>query len=279
MALAYWPSPAEFTHCTLRTRRPRRALAETGPRKPVHLDGRVRAIAVKSAGPALSIERAERRTTLPLGRIARIQVIGRVTWEAQAIAQCLQARIPIVFLDLNGTATGAALPIVAGRGDLNELLERFVDDPRWSERYENWLRAQRAMLFLWWRRRCRMQGLQQQPWLAQQQRAFVYRCETQWLAPTYAEAYGSVLAVLLRAGVGSQFRSVTGGTLPLAKDLAVLAAARVQLERGALGVRLGEHPWLLARANAVALPHGDEYIVLLLRKLHKLVGQYVEPWA
>lgn len=278
MALAYWPSPAEFAHCTLRTRRPRRVLAEGGPRKPLHLDGRVRAIAVKSAGPALSIERAERRTTLPLGRIARIQAIGRVTWEAQAIAQCMQARIPIVFLDLHGAPTGAALPLVAGRGDLNELLERFVDDPRWSERYENWLRAQRALLFLWWRRQCRVQELQLEPWLAQQ-RAFVYRGETQWLAPVYAEAYGSVLAVLLRAGVGSQFRSVTGHTLALAKDLAVLAAARVALERGSLGERLGESPRLLARANAIALPRGEEYVVSLLRKLHKLVGQYVEPWA
>lgn len=279
MALAYWPSPAEFAHCTLQTRRSRRVLAEAGPRKPLHLDGRIRPIAVKAAGPALLVEREQRRITLPLARIARIQAVGRVNWEAQAIAQCLEARIPIVFVDLHGAPTGAALPLVAGRGDSNELLERFVDDPRWSERYENWLRAQRAFLFLWWRRECRMRGLRPQPWLAQQQRAFVYRGETQWLADVYAEAYGSVLAILLRAGVGSQFRSVTGGTLPLAKDLAVLAAARVQLERGSLGDRLGESPWLLARANAVALPKGEDYVVYLLRKLHKLVGQYVEPWA
>lgn len=280
MTLTYWPSPAEFSAQTP-TRRGRRRppIAAHGPRKPLHLDGRIRAIDVRSAGPALTIERCGRRVTLPIGRIARIVAIGRVRWDSVAIAQCLAAGVPIVFVDLQGRPNGAALPMVARAGQLDELLERFVDMPQWRQRFENWLRAQRALLFLQWRRTTPFTDARRQAELMAFQRAFVHRGETDWLVPAFADAYAAVLGTLVRAGVRSQFRSYDGSTLPLAKNLAELIAARVQMQRGTLGERLGAPGPVAARANAAALGDAQAEIASLLRKLQKTVGDFVEPWG
>lgn len=280
MSLSYWPSPAEFSGQILTPRnRRRRPVAAQGPRKPLHLDGRIRAIEVRPAGPALAIERGGRRVTLPLGRIARIVAVGRVQWDSVAIAQCLAAGVPIVFVDLRGQASGAALPLVAHPGSLDEILERFVDSPRWRSRYENWLRAQRALVFLQWRRAAGAERMLLPADIQDFQRAYVHRGETAWLAPAFADAYAAVLSVLIRAGVRAQFRSSDGDTLPLAKDLAELIAARVQMCRGNLGKYLSVSPDVCARANAVALQDSEAEIVRLLRKLQKTVGDWVEPWA
>lgn len=280
MTATYWPSPAEFSNQTLKARRlrPRRVAAQ-GPRKPLHLDGRIRAIDVRAAGPALAIERGGHQVTLPIGRIARIIVVGRVRWDSMAIVQCLACGVPIVFTDPRGQTSGAALPLVARAGDLDELLERFVDTPQWRARYENWLRAQRALLFLRWRRTLPAADAGMLIEVMEFQRAFVHRGETEWLAPTFADAYALVAGVLIRAGVRSQFRSYDGATLALAKNLAELIAARVQMERGNFAQWLTALGAIGARANAAALHDGEEQIVQLLRKLRKTVGEWVEPWA
>lgn len=279
MSLVYWPSPAEFSQQTLRPVRRRRPLSAAGPRKPLRLDGRIRRLEVHSAGAALAIERDGRRITLPLTRIARIVVIGRVRWDSEALLQCLALKIPVVFSDSHGQPAGAALPLTARQGNLNELLERFVELPAWRVRYENWLRAQRAIVFLRWRAsRPADATAPDGATVAEFHRSFVHRGEAEWAAPMRADAYALVLEVLTRAALPTQVRAIEGAPLALAADLAALLAASKMLGVGSLAAALTADPAVAARAHAAALADGEAHVVHLLRKLRKNVAEWVEPW-
>ncbi len=279
MSLSYWPSPSEFSVLEPRRPRARPSVQPLGPRKPLLLDGRVRGIEVRVAGPALAIERGERRMTVPLARIARVIVRGRVQWDSAALALCLQQRVPIVFLDGHGHPAGAALPLVAQTGALDELLCAFVDRGDWRHRYDNWLRSQRLRVLLRWRRERARTGhpVDRAEW-AEQVRAFVYLGEPGFAGARAGAAYALVLAVLLRAGVRTQYRAADGGVLALASDLAVMLERRLALACGTLALELQRCEPLVARVDASAAARHEAFVIELLQRLRSCVAELVEPW-
>lgn len=277
MSLAYWPSPSDFRAPTVR-RRGRGPLKPLGPRKPLRLDGRVRRITVKAAHTALAIVRDERTFTLPIARLSRVLAVGRVDWQAEAIAALIGQGVPIVFVDAMGEPTGAALPRTARRSDFSELLEQFLAHADWAARYDNWLRAQRLRVLIAWRRQCAAgRAIGDAEW-AELVRAIVYRGELGAARGEMAEAYALVLTVMLRAGLRAEYRSIDGTTLALATDLAALLAWDIALRTGALRCAFGTAAQLLAASEARAAAGREERIVDWLRRLQLCVARWVEPW-
>lgn len=279
MSLSYWPSPSEFSVLAPRRRRSRASVQPLGPRKPLQLDGRVRAIEVRVAGPALAIERGRRLLTVPLARIARVIVRGRVHWDAEALALCLRSGVPIVFLDGHARPAGAALPLVANTGALDELMCAFVEHGDWRHRYDNWLRSQRLRMLLRWRRERARGGrpVERAEW-AELVRAFVYLGEPALAGSRAAAAYGLVLSVMLRAGVRTQYRAAEGGTLALASDLAAILDRRHALMYGTLAAQFERYEPLVAQAGAAASAEHEAFVVELLQRLRRCVADLVEPW-
>jgi hypothetical protein len=250
-----------------------------GPRKPLQLDGRVRAIDVRAAGPALAISRGDRNFAVPLGRIARVIARGRVHWDSAALALCLQQRVPIVFLGGHARPVGAALPLVANTGVLDELMCMFVDGSEWRHRYDNWLRSQRLRMLLQWRRERARRGhpVDRAEW-AEQVRRFVYLGEAPLAGPRAGAAYALVLAVMLRAGVRTQYRAPNGETLALAADLAAIVDRRTVLSCGTMGAQFERFDALAAAAGAAAASDDEAFVVELLDRLRRYVADLIEPW-
>ena len=279
MSLSYWPSPSESAVRTPRRRGKRAAVQPLGPRKPLQLDGRVHAIDVRAAGPALAIARGGRDITVPLARIARVIVRGRVHWDSAAVALCLQQRVPIVFLDGCSRPAGAALPLIAGTGTLDELICAFVDRSDWRYRYDNWLRSQKLRMLLQWRGERVRRGcpVGRAEW-ADQVRRFVYLGEAELAGARAGDAYALVLDVLLRAGARTQYRAVGGATLALAADIAAIVDCRLMLACGSIGRQLEGFEALAARARAAASAEHEAFVVELLDRLRRCVAELLEPW-
>lgn len=275
--LTYWPSPADVV---ITTRRRRHASAPAlGPRKPLHLDGRVRPIDVRVAGAALAVERGGRRFTLPMARIARVLVCGRVHWESAALALCMQQRVPVVFLDAHARPTGAALSLVAQTSALDELLLAFSDGRNWRSRYDNWLRSQRLRVLARWQRDSASAGrpVGRAEWI-EQVRAFAYRDEANFIGSRAAAAYSVVLSVLLRTGVRSQYRGADGGVLALANDLGRILDRRAALQLGSMADAFEEQGALKAQAAAFTAAEQETFVVELLERLHRCLADWIEPW-
>lgn len=279
MSLSYWPNPSECSVLAPRRRSTRASVQPLGPRKPLQLDGRVRAIDVHAAGPALAIARGGRNFNVPLTRIARVIVRGRVHWDSAALALCLRQCVPIVFLDAHARPAGAALPLVAHTGVLDELMCSFVERSDWQHRYDNWLRSQRLRVLLRWRRERARGGrpIDRAEW-AEQVRAFVYLGEPALASPRAGAAYALVLAVMLRAGVRTQYRAADGGTLALASDLAAMLDRRLALACGTLASRLERFEPLAAQAGAAASDEHQALVVELLERLRRCFADLIEPW-
>jgi hypothetical protein len=274
-AVSTWPGKAADDRAGPAPRHERPA----EPRKPLYLDGRHEAIDVRLAGPALAIVRAARRLELPLARLARVFVCGRVHWAGEAIAACLQRRIPIVFLDGRAQPVGSALPLAGRTSRLGELLAEWVDRPRWRAQYENWLRAQRFRILRQWRARQAAAG---QPvdagrW-SEAVRSFVYLDELPFVSPHASGCYARALAVVLRAGVRTQYRGCDGAVLALAADLARLADRSVALAMGGLAAAFEAEPAVATRAGEACAADVDGLLVELLERLRRRAAEWIEPW-
>ncbi len=250
-----------------------------GPCKPLHLDGRRQAIEVRLLGPALAIARGAQRLSLPLSRLSRVFACGRVHWDAAAIAACLQQRIPIVFLDGRAQPLGSALPLAGRTSRLGELLDEWVDRPQWRAQYDNWLRAQRFRVLRRWQQRRSAAGRPVAPGDWQEAvRSFAYLDEPQFVSPHASGCYARVLALLLRAGVRTQYRGSDGGVLALAADLAVLADRSVALGLGGFAAALEGEAALTARAGEGAAEEIEALLVDLLERLRRRAAEWIEPW-
>lgn len=255
------------------------APANVPPRKPLYLDGRERAIDVRLRGPALGILRGAQRLELPLARLARVFVRGNVRWDAAAIAACLQQQVPIVFLDGRAQPIGSAMPLAGRVSALGEVLAEWVDQPRWQAQYEDWLRAQRYRVLRRWRRRRAEAGrpVPADEW-HEAVRTFVYLDEPQFASPHASGCYARALALLLRAGVRTQYRGWDGTVLPLASDLARLADRSVALEMGVVAGAIEPQPQLVARAAEGMGAAVDALLVDLLGRLRRRAAEWIEPW-
>lgn len=279
MSQSYWPSPADVTVAVKRRRLVRGPIVAFGTRKPLHLDGRRRAIEVRAAGPALAVQRGERRITVPVARIARVLACGRVHWDSAALVLCLSQRIPIVYLDTQAQPIGATLPLIARTGTLDELLQPFLDRPDWRYRYDNWLRSQRLRLLQQWRRERARAGrpVPREQW-AEEVRAFAYRGEPPFVGPYPGASFALVVTTLLRAGVRSQYRAADGGTLALASDLARILDRYTALHTGSVAAAAESNGSLTAQAASAATPEHEALVVRMLQRLRRCLADWLEPW-
>lgn len=282
-ATVYWPHPSEFETIKPR-RRPKRAArpmapAGSGPRKPLHLDGRIAPIQVSTAGPALAVVRGAHHLQFPLARLSRILVRGRVRWESDALTLCLRHCVPIVFLDGRAQPIGAALALQAQPGALDDLLAEFVDQPGWRERYDNWLRGQRLRVLLQWRRhRCAAGApLTRGDW-AEAVRQHVYVPQVARGGPAAGCSYALALVLVARAGARSQYRAWDGGVLPLAADLGTLLDLRIALQLGSLAEILDAYQPIKARGFEAAVAEHEAFLTGLLQRLRRTICEWVEPW-
>lgn len=282
-ATTYWPDPSEFSVIKAR-RRPAHAAAprlptNAGPRKPLHLDGRVQPIEVSTAGPALAVARGARRMQFPLARLSRILTCGRVRWDSEALALCLRQRVPVVFLDSRAQPIGAALALQAQPGALDELLADFVDRPHWRTRYDNWLRSQRLRVLLEWRRRRAAVGeaLVRADWI-EAVRANVYVPDLAVRGPVAGACHALALVVLARAGARSQYRAFDGGVLALGADLGRLLELHVAVQLGTLAQNFDGQDALRARGFEADAADHEAFVVTLLERLRRSVGEWIEPW-
>lgn len=282
-ATTYWPHPSEFSVITPRRKRARagvlRLPAIAGPRKPLHLDGRLYPIEVTAAGPALAVARGARRTQFPLARLSRILVCGRVRWEGEALALCLRHRIPVVFLDARAQPIGAALALQAQPGALDELLAEFVDRPHWRARFDNWLRSWRLRVLLEWRRQRAATGapVTCAEWV-EAVRAQVYVPDFAPRGPAAGASYALALVVLARAGVRTQYRAFDGGVLALGADLGRLLELRIALQLGTLAQNFDGQDGLKARGFEAGAAEHEAFLIELLERLRRRVGEWIEPW-
>ena len=274
--LTYWPQPASAA----RPARPVRvaASAAAAPRKALYLDGREQAIDLRLAGPALSITRAARRTEVPLARVARVVVCGRVHWDSAALAACLQHGLPVIFLDGRARPLGAAAPLADHGSSLDELLACWVERRRWREGWDNWLRAQRYRVLRHWVRERAQRGL---PVAAgewkEAVRSFVYVPEAEFTGPNPGGCYALVVSLLLRAGVRLQYRAADGGALPLAAELARLVDRRGALGLGSLAPAVAVGDAALTRAAETNSPDLEQYAIELLARLRRNLADRIEP--
>ena len=127
-------------------------------RRPLWLDGRRRSLVLRSARTALVILRGSHRFTVPIARLSRIRVVGDVALQAEAVALCLQHRIPIVFESAQGEPTGAALPLRPSSSRLAEVLADLADSPNARPVYEHWRRRSAMRMLVDWRDEAARQG-------------------------------------------------------------------------------------------------------------------------
>lgn len=275
-----WPSSGGVVVET--RRRPRRAITErpdAGPRKPLYLDGRAQPIDVRTLGPALAVTRGPHRFSFPLARLARIVVCGRVHWDSRALALCLASRVPVVFTDGRGRPCGAAMPLVGRTSALDDLLIESLDRPHWRARYDNWLRAQRLRVLRRWRRRRAVDGrpIGEGEW-NDAVRAFVYRDDPELGGACAGGCYALVLAMLLRAGVRTQYRACDGGVLALAADLSRIVDAGTALDLGTLAHAFATERHLATRAAEARAVEVEDLVAGLLGRLRRNLAEWMEPW-
>lgn len=282
-ATTYWPHPSEFPVIVSRRKRshaaPVRPAPAAGPRKPLHLDGRTHSIEVGAVGPALAVARGQHRMQFPLARLSRILVRGRVHWRGEAIALCLQHRVPLVFLDAQAQPLGAALALQPHPGVLEELLAEFVDRPHWRALYDNWLRSQRLRILMHWRRRraAAATPVGDAEW-SEAVRTHVYVPDSAQRDHAAGASYALAVAVLARAGVRTWYRAFDGGVLALGADLGQLLELRIALSVGTLARQFDGHDSLKARGFEAAAAEHEAFVVDLLERLRRRISEWIEPW-
>ncbi len=103
-----------------------------------------RPIAVLLDGPALRLRRPETADALvPLSRLSRVLVRGQVHWRTEALAACMDAGVPVVFLAPSGKPRGACVPLAppSYRSDLPGLLDAAAARPDFEPLLVDWFRA------------------------------------------------------------------------------------------------------------------------------------------
>lgn len=106
--------------------------------RPLYLDGN-RQWTVTLDGPALSVLADERaRARYPLHRLARVVCHRSVSWATDALIACLNAGVPILFLDSRNAPVGWCYGRRRRESTLTELIRLAVDEPDWETRWGDW---------------------------------------------------------------------------------------------------------------------------------------------
>lgn len=129
--------------------------------KPLYLDSaEVRRVHLE--GPALRVRsRHQADVFFPLGRIARITVVGQVHWHPAALIACMHRDIPITFLSREGGIEGFCFGAGAVQTPLGEQIQGVLAREDWQARLTDWSEGEerRALLRLLRHWRVRAQDL------------------------------------------------------------------------------------------------------------------------
>lgn len=197
-------------------------------RRPLYLVAEQR-IAVDFAAPALCVAAPERAPTFhPLARLSRVLSRGRVDWTGAALAACLEAGVPVLFVGDDGRLRGALQVARADATGIGEYLRCATESPDWPERYGNWHRAQQHRLIVrlstaigWTLADIRPATVRRQLDQALQRRW--RRVPQHLLAPYVPLVRASVAAKLADAGMDPGLSAGTWGGVNLGEDLTGLA--------------------------------------------------------
>ncbi len=110
--------------------------------KPLYLLGREQTDVVLD-GPALRVSRnGHADARVPLRRLARVIVSGRVNWATNALLACADHDVPVVFLRRSGTVRARWLGICSRRdGWFYRNWSYLIDRPDWRQQYGQWRRS------------------------------------------------------------------------------------------------------------------------------------------
>lgn len=110
--------------------------------KTLYVDGR-RGIDIRLDGPALRVQRPSRADgQFPIQRISRIVTLGSVSWQPEALNACLREHKPVVELDVYGRFVRILASLSPLQYGLARHIGELLEVPRFSERYERWLRSE-----------------------------------------------------------------------------------------------------------------------------------------
>lgn len=89
------------------------------------------ALVVRAAGRAASI--------YPFKRLSRVVSANDVHWQCGALLACLQAGVPVSFIDHTGKPLGYCNGVRRRETTLEGLLRYAIENPQWEKRYKTWL--------------------------------------------------------------------------------------------------------------------------------------------
>lgn len=100
-------------------------------------------------GRALRVEAAGRAPAwYPLRRLARIVSATDTQWQTNALMACLNAGVPVAFLDGHGQPVGYCYGHTRRETTLDGLLQLALDHPDWEQHFGYWRHAMERTLIL-----------------------------------------------------------------------------------------------------------------------------------
>lgn len=256
------------------------AAAEILRRKPLYLATRA-TIRVTAEAECLVLRGTGSQVRrFPVARLDRIVCNRHADWSGEALALCLARGITVTWLGADGRALGDCSPRLAEPSTLHAALESYLEMPRWTASYGNWLRRRRmALLIRWARGRLAAgTGISRDQWETLK-REFVYKGTMQ---PTLTAelpgwCHALVVARLKDAGLHTRYWGYDGEALELAEDLSALLWAGMNLDWGTL-MGAAREPKAQAMALEAAMDGQIERIRDHLAHLRRHVAQALDSW-
>ncbi len=274
-----------IVHTAIPSPRPAvQAEAVTARRLPLYLYGR-NPTQVDLDGPALRVRRKDKADNrYPLARVSRILSGMAVEWHSRALKACLEAQIPIIFLDKTGEPQGHLQPALRKPSRLDTLLEELLDRPDGHAQYALWLRAERMRTLLVWHRTSIAQGREPDPQAYRElARRYVYQGEDPSLGLAGNHIYNSALYALAlqhihRAGTRAIHWGQDGVPLHLANDLSALLRLALALELQGLGQAAQVQDAALLTVLHAFGPTLNQRSQEILGRLVRRLTQLLEEW-
>jgi hypothetical protein len=250
-----------------------------GPRLPLYLYGRGTRFEVD--GPAFVALRPDRAPArYPFARISRIVSGPAVEWSAKALRAALQEKLPVVFLDADGTPVGYLHPAIRHPSRLGSLLIEFADRPDAPDLFNAWLAAERMHALRDWLTR-HPGTLNPRQWREWVQRV-VHRGELPQALQAEALFRGALHAYALgrtvAAGVHPTYWAPGGRPIEVARSLAELLLLRLTLAMTGLGTAVHGQDAALLRILHSFNAELDTRSREIFARLCKHLAELCERW-
>lgn len=90
-------------------------------------------------GPALRVFTARANARLvPLRRLSRVVSATDVRWQTKALLACMQAGVPLTFVDTRGCPQGYCHGMLRRQASLAQLLTEALGESDWMSRHAHW---------------------------------------------------------------------------------------------------------------------------------------------